>query len=93
MVLGCAEDSGQSVLSSLESHILPLVPALINQLVRGIRVLNVGCGRGPIITKLPELLPQSHVTGMDLSQEAIAFARREASNRGMENTKHPVYCR
>jgi 2-polyprenyl-3-methyl-5-hydroxy-6-metoxy-1,4-benzoquinol methylase len=80
------------VRSSLESHILLLVPALTNQLVCGIRVLNVGCGRGPIITKLTKLLPQSHVTGMDLSQEAIAFARQEASNRGMENTKHPVYC-
>jgi hypothetical protein len=37
-----AEDSRQSVLSSLESHILPPVPAVTNQLVRGICVLNVG---------------------------------------------------
>jgi hypothetical protein len=88
-----AEDSGQSVLSSLESHILPLVPDLTNQLVRGIRILDAGCGRGRLITKLPELYPQSHFTGMDLAQEATAFARREASNRGMENPKHPVYCR
>jgi hypothetical protein len=41
-----AEDSGQSVLSSLESHILPLVPGLTERLERGIRVLDVGCGRG-----------------------------------------------
>jgi ubiquinone/menaquinone biosynthesis C-methylase UbiE len=82
-----AEDSGQSVLSSLESHILPLVPGLTDQLARGIRVLDVGCGRGRIITKLAELYPQSHFTGMDLSQEALEFARREASTRGMENTR------
>jgi len=82
-----AEDSGQSVLSSLESHILPLVPDLTDRLARGIRVLDVGCGRGRIITKLAELYPQSHFTGMDLSQEAIACARREASTRGMENTR------
>jgi hypothetical protein len=34
-----AEDSGQSVLSSLESHILPLVTGLTDRLARGIRVL------------------------------------------------------
>ena len=41
-----AEDSGQSVLSSLESHILPLVPGLADRLAEGIRVLDLGCGRG-----------------------------------------------
>ena len=41
-----AEDSGQSVLSSLESHVLPLVPGLVDRLERGIRWLDVGCG-GP----------------------------------------------
>ena len=32
-----AEDSGQSVLSSLESHVLHLVPGLINRLSQGCR--------------------------------------------------------
>ncbi|MEJ2286375.1 MAG: methyltransferase type 12, partial [Desulfobacterales bacterium] len=32
-----AEDSGQSVLSSLESHVLPLVPGLPDRLAGGIR--------------------------------------------------------
>ncbi len=41
------EDSGQSVLSSLETHILPLVPGLMDRLADGARVLDVGCGRGP----------------------------------------------
>jgi hypothetical protein len=65
-----AEDSGQSVLSSLESHILPLVPGLTNQLARGIRVLDVGCGRGRILQRLASYIPTapssgwiSHVTG------------------------------
>jgi SAM-dependent methyltransferase len=40
------------VLSSLESHILPLVPGLSDQLARGIRVLDVGCGRGRIALQL-----------------------------------------
>jgi hypothetical protein len=43
------EDSGQSVLSSLETHILPLVPGLTNRLADGARVLDVGCGRGRVL--------------------------------------------
>ena len=69
-----AEDSGQSVLSSLESHILPLVPALTHRLARGIRVLDVGCGRGRIMIRLAELYPNSRFTGLDLSPEAISTA-------------------
>ena len=72
-----AEDSGQSVLSSLESHILPLVLGLGAQLAAGIRVLDVGCGRGRIMNYLAALYPNSRFTGMDLSPEAIAFSNRQ----------------
>lgn len=82
-----AEDSGQSVLSSLESHILPLVPGLTDQLTRGIKALDVGCGQGRIITRLAELFPNSHFVGIDLSAEAIAAADREASARGLSNVE------
>ena len=80
-----AEDSGQSVLSSLESHILPLVPGLTDQLARGIRVLDVGCGRGRILSRLAELYPRSTFLGMDLSREAIEFARAAASAKRLTN--------
>jgi ubiquinone/menaquinone biosynthesis C-methylase UbiE len=80
-----AEDSGQSVLSSLESHILPLVPGLTDQLAKGIRVLDVGCGSGRIMNRLAELYPNSQFTGIDLSPEAIASARVEASQKGLQN--------
>jgi hypothetical protein len=50
-----AEDSGQSVLSSLESHIVPLVPGLREKLTSGIHVLDLGCGRGRIINRFAEL--------------------------------------
>jgi 2-polyprenyl-3-methyl-5-hydroxy-6-metoxy-1,4-benzoquinol methylase len=80
-----AEDSGQSVLSSLESHILPLVPGLSSRLSDGIRMLDVGCGRGRILNRLAALYPRSRFVGMDLSQEAIASAREEASRAGRSN--------
>src|SRR6185436_7432100 len=74
-----AEDSGQSVLSSLESHILPLVPGLAERLKSGIAMLDVGCGRGRILQKLAETYPASRFVGMDFSEEAIAYARAQAA--------------
>jgi hypothetical protein len=57
------EDSGQSVLSSLEAHILPLVPGLTDRLAKGIRMLDVGCGSGRILNRLAELYPNSRFVG------------------------------
>lgn len=80
-----AEESGQFVRSSLESHILPLVPGLTDRLARGICMLDVGCGRGRIMNRLAELYPHSKFVGMDLSANAIGFARAEASKKDLNN--------
>ena len=85
-----AEDSGQSVLSSLESHILPLVPGLAEKLKTGISVLDVGCGSGRILNKLASLFPNSKFTGIDLSHVAIGKAVKEASELALENTEFIV---
>ncbi|HVE66489.1 MAG TPA: class I SAM-dependent methyltransferase [Thermoanaerobaculia bacterium] len=82
-----AEDSGQSVLSSLESHVLPLVPGLTERLERGILWLDAGCGSGRILNRLAELFPKSRFVGMDLSQEATRAGRDEASARGSKNVE------
>jgi SAM-dependent methyltransferase len=42
---------------------------------RGMCVLDAGCGRDRIMPRLAELYPNSRFTGIDLSQEAIAYAR------------------
>ena len=80
-----AEDSGLSVLSCLESHILPLVPGLSERLAAGIRVLDIGCGSGRIMNRLASLYPNSHFTGMDLSSEAIETACGDAAAQGLAN--------
>ena len=85
-----AEDSGQSVLSSLESHILPLVPGLTDKLAAGIQMLDLGCGRGRIMSRLAELFPKSRFTGMDLSSEAILFAWKEAAEKKLRNVEFIV---
>ena len=85
-----AEDSGQSVLSSLESHILPLVPGLAERLVAGLRLLDVGCGRGRILHRLAQLFPRSRFQGIDLSEEAIAYAREAAAQQRLQNVEFVV---
>jgi hypothetical protein len=85
-----AEDSGQSVLSSLESHILPLAPGLTERLAKGIRVLDAGCGRGRILARLAELYTRSRFVGMDLSREATGYARDEAAKAGLKNVEFVV---
>jgi ubiquinone/menaquinone biosynthesis C-methylase UbiE len=73
-----AEDSAQFVAGALEQHILPLVPGLVDRLREGIRVVDVGCGRGMTMAKLAELFPRSTFVGVDFSEDAIAFARANA---------------
>ena len=85
-----AEDSGQSVLSSLVSHILPLVPGLADELAAGMQILDVGCGRGRIVSRLAELFPKSRFTGMDLSSEAVLFAWQEAAEKKLRNVEFIV---
>lgn len=82
-----AEDSGQSVLSTLESHIIPLIPDLKDNLKKGINVLDAGCGSGLIILKLAELFPNSKFTGMDLSLETVNNANNMASEKKLKNVK------
>jgi ubiquinone/menaquinone biosynthesis C-methylase UbiE len=83
-----AED--QTVLSSVESHLLPLVPGLTSRLTKGIHVLDVGCGSGRVLNRLAELYPNGRFSGMDLSPEAVERARSEASQKGLRNVEFIV---
>jgi len=82
-----AEDSGQSVLSALESDVLPLVPGLADRLTAGIDVLDAGCGSGRIMNRLAELFPTSRFIGMELSKDAVITAISEASQKGLQNVE------
>ncbi len=76
-----AEDSGQSVIPALETHIIPLVPGLEKKLQSGIKVLDVGCGRGKALMQLAERYPQSSFYGYDISAAPIEWARAETQRR------------
>jgi len=77
-------------MSSLETHIVPLVSGLAQQLTKGIRVLDVGCGRGRIMNRLAELYSKSRFTGLDLSREAVEFARSESTKKSLKNIEFKV---
>jgi SAM-dependent methyltransferase len=85
-----AEDSGQTVHAALREHILPLVPGLEDRLERGIRVVDVGCGRGQALVALAGWFPNSTFTGYDLSAEAIAHAQASAARHGLDNVTFHV---
>jgi 2-polyprenyl-3-methyl-5-hydroxy-6-metoxy-1,4-benzoquinol methylase len=85
-----AEDSGQTVLPALFDAILPLAPELSERLQSGIRVLDLGCGRGLALMKMAERFPASRFEGYDLSREAIDWARRHAGELGLTNIAFQV---
>lgn len=85
-----AEDSGQSVLPALREHILPLVPGLLGRLDSGIRVLDVGCGRGRALELMAGWFPRSRFVGYDLSEDALEWGRDNAQRNGRANLSFEV---
>jgi len=85
-----AEDSDQTVLSSLFSHILPLVEGAEKRLEAGVSLLDLGCGRGHALLALAERFPRSRFVGYDLSSEAIAHAREQAVSRSLGNVAFEI---
>ena len=82
-----ADDSGQTVLAALDEHILPLISHLIPTLERGIRVLDIGCGRGRALLHLAARFPDSEFVGYELSEEALSYARGQIMKRGLSNVR------
>lgn len=84
------EDSAQTVVAALREHILPLAPGLVSRLEQGIRVIDVGCGRGRALNELAASFPNSTFTGYDRSEEAVAYAQTTAARRGLDNVSFHV---
>jgi len=85
-----AEDSGQTVVPVLLSHILPLADGLVERLEAGIDVLDVGCGAGRALNILAAGFPNSRFTGSDISETGLEMGRAEAAKRGLSNLKFEV---
>ncbi|KAI1691263.1 methyltransferase domain-containing protein [Ditylenchus destructor] len=65
-----------------------LVPTLgMKELLSsGIKVLDVGCGSGFHAMELASHFPNSHFTGVDLGDEGIKNAQKEAAEKELKNT-------
>lgn len=85
-----ADESGQTVLPALIDAILPLAAGLTEKLESGIKVLDIGCGRGRAINLMAKTYPNSSFTGYDFSDEAVATAREEAAAQGITNATFEV---
>ena len=85
-----AEESAQTVVAALQDHILPLVPNLMDDLQRGIDVLDIGCGSGKAMCRLAEMFPNSRFTGYDFEPAAIEAALAECDKRKLKNVRFKV---
>ncbi|MEO5959628.1 MAG: class I SAM-dependent methyltransferase, partial [Opitutaceae bacterium] len=86
-----AEDSGQTIVAALFDHVLPIVPGLVDQLERGIDVLDLGCGRGIALAALARRFPRSRFVGMDFSPDAIAWARTQVEQDALSNLRYEIH--
>jgi ubiquinone/menaquinone biosynthesis C-methylase UbiE len=66
---------------------LPSVDAgrMIDRMSTGIDVCDIGCGEGMAINLMAGAFPESRFVGMDISEEAVAMARRTATNMELGN--------
>ena len=82
----CMDDVWRRIYDQqLLSGFIASVDGLTNELRRGIRVLDVGCGTGHAINLLEREYPQSAFFGYDIAEDAIAMARAEAMKMGLKN--------
>ena len=85
-----AEEIARIFDSKLTNQILPLIPEIDNRLNDGIKVLDIGCGRGRAINLMGKAFSRSEFTGCDISHEGISSAKEEAKNMGLTNVQFEI---
>jgi 2-polyprenyl-3-methyl-5-hydroxy-6-metoxy-1,4-benzoquinol methylase len=53
-------------------------------------ILEVGCGGGEFALQLAKQFPQAHVVGIDISSDAIAFAKKRLQETSLKNVRFDV---
>jgi SAM-dependent methyltransferase len=89
MIAGIDRGNGPSYRTFLIKRWLPAVPGLVEQLEKGIRVADVGCGSGTTVILIAEAFPNSEVFGYDVSGDSIAVCRSRAEH--LSNTEFHGY--
>ncbi|XP_041462833.1 uncharacterized S-adenosylmethionine-dependent methyltransferase Rv2258c-like [Lytechinus variegatus] len=66
---------------------IPSQPEIMSKLETGIRMLEVGCGRGAATRKLAERFPNTHVVGLDIDQGAVDRSNELAKSLALNNVE------
>jgi ubiquinone/menaquinone biosynthesis C-methylase UbiE len=71
----------------LVDHFLPSVDngVIMKKMKTGIRVCDLGCGEGIALLIMARAFPESEFIGMDISEEAIGEAQKEARRLSLSN--------
>ena len=85
-----AEETARIFDSKLTNQILPLIPEINNRLNDGIKILDIGCGRGRAVNLMGKAFSRSKFTGCDISHEGILSAKEEAKNMGLTNVQFEI---
>ena len=64
---------------------LPALDGVVAALESGIRVADVGCGRGVTTVLMAQAFPRSEFVGYDFHEESLAAARRRATVAGVDD--------
>jgi 2-polyprenyl-3-methyl-5-hydroxy-6-metoxy-1,4-benzoquinol methylase len=83
-------ETGPFFEAALVDVVLPFVPGITKRLQGGIKVLDVGTGSGQAVNVMARAFPQSTFVGIDVSQEAVDTARKQAADLGITNASFEV---
>jgi 2-polyprenyl-3-methyl-5-hydroxy-6-metoxy-1,4-benzoquinol methylase len=65
--------------------VLPALDGVVEKLVAGAKVADVGCGAGSAVLLMAATFPESTFTGYDISQFALDRARTKLDSSGLQN--------
>lgn len=85
-----AAETGPVFDAAMEEVILPFAPGLVDRLKEGIRVLDVGTGGGHAANVIARAFPASTVVGIDISEDGLDIARKEAADLGLANVTFEI---
>ena len=75
-------DESHDVASRSRDKIDAIISVIDQQAPKGLDILDLGCGPGLYSERLAKL--GHHVTGVDFSERAIAYAKKQAEEKGLD---------